>query len=128
MLIARGQPCPSTLVAATGRARRFKRGAASMGAPFRGFRDVAKGFSWGTGTIFSGGTATPTSTVDRPRSLYVIAFTVVIALGLASRRYAAVIPKFIANYAGDTLWATMVFTLIGALAPRVSSLRVATRG
>src|SRR5439155_23488795 len=32
--------------------RRFKRGAASMAAPFRRFRDVAKGFSWGTGTIF----------------------------------------------------------------------------
>lgn len=49
----------------------------------------------------------------------------VIALGLSSRRYGASLPKFLAEYSGDALWALMVFVGIGFLAPRWSSLRVA---
>jgi hypothetical protein len=36
-----------------------------------------------------------------------------------------VLPSFIAEYAGDTLWAVMAFLGIGFVAPRWSSLRVA---
>jgi hypothetical protein len=49
----------------------------------------------------------------------------VAALGLASRRYAAVLPVFFAQYAGDTLWAMMVFIGIGFLAPAWSTFRLA---
>ena len=61
----------------------------------------------------------------RSRFWYGLAGALVIALGLASRQYAAVLPAFVAEYAGDTLWALMVFLIVGLLAPRWSSLRVA---
>lgn len=48
----------------------------------------------------------------------------VVALGLASRRYGAWLPNFLAEYAGDSLWALMVFVGIGFLAPRWSGFRV----
>jgi len=48
----------------------------------------------------------------RSRAIYLLAILVVIPLGLASRRYA--LPAFIVSYAGDTLWATMVY-LIAAM-------------
>jgi Protein of unknown function (DUF2809) len=35
-----------------------------------------------------------------------------IGAGLASRRYPAFLPAFIARYAGDTLWAAMVFWVL----------------
>lgn len=62
---------------------------------------------------------------SRDRLSYFIAGCLVVALGLAARRYAAVLPVFLAEYAGDTLWALMVFVGIGFLAPRWSSFRVA---
>ncbi|HEX9003947.1 MAG TPA: DUF2809 domain-containing protein [Blastocatellia bacterium] len=63
--------------------------------------------------------------VNRNRLAYFIAGCGVVALGLGSRRYAAWLPKFLADYAGDTLWALMVFVGIGFLAPHWSGLRVA---
>jgi hypothetical protein len=48
----------------------------------------------------------------------------VAALGLSSRRYPAALPRLLATYAGDTLWALMVFLGIGTLFPRWSTLRV----
>jgi hypothetical protein len=41
-----------------------------------------------------------------------------IMLGLASRRFGASLPPFLAAYSGDTLWALLVFALTGLLAPR----------
>ena len=61
----------------------------------------------------------------RSRLAYVVGAVVVAMLGLASRRYADALPAFIAQYAGDTLWALMMFVIVGFLAPRWSSLRVA---
>ena len=60
----------------------------------------------------------------RNRFLYFVAGCAVVALGLASRRYGAWLPKLLASYSGDTLWALMVFVGIGFLAPRWSSLRI----
>jgi hypothetical protein len=37
------------------------------------------------------------------------------AIGLASRKYREQLPAFIAGYAGDTLWALMVFLLVSTL-------------
>lgn len=51
----------------------------------------------------------------RTRFVYLIAATVVVFLGLASRRYREQLPAFLAEYAGDTLWALMVFLLVSTL-------------
>jgi hypothetical protein len=47
-----------------------------------------------------------------------------IAAGLASRRHAAALPDFVAAYAGDTLWATLVYALATVATPRAA---IATR-
>lgn len=38
-----------------------------------------------------------------------------VALGLASRRYPSVLPTFVSLYAGDVLWASMVFWVLTLL-------------
>ena len=48
---------------------------------------------------------------------YLLCTAVVIVLGLASRRYGNHLPPFLAEYAGDTLWALLVFLGISALRP-----------
>ena len=48
----------------------------------------------------------------------------VVPFGLASRRYAALLPEFLAEYAGDTLWAVMAFLGFGFIFRRWSILRV----
>jgi hypothetical protein len=62
--------------------------------------------------------------VKRNRFFYFVAGCVVVALGLASRRYAAVLPEFLAEYSGDTLWALMAFLTVGFVFPRWSTLSV----
>ncbi|MEM6798197.1 MAG: DUF2809 domain-containing protein [Planctomycetota bacterium] len=57
----------------------------------------------------------------RLRVVYLLLAGVVIALGLASRRYKAALPEFLAAYAGDTLWALMVLLGFSALLPRLST-------
>lgn len=52
-----------------------------------------------------------------------------VALGLASRRYAGAthaspLPQFVALYAGDTLWALMAFITVAFAAPAWSTIRV----
>jgi hypothetical protein len=39
----------------------------------------------------------------------------VVIAGLASRRYRGHLPAFLAEYAGDTLWALMLFLLVSTL-------------
>src|SRR5271166_1518447 len=46
-------------------------------------------------------------------------------LGISSRRFAAMLPGFIAAYAGDILWALAAFLGFGVILPRASTLRVA---
>ncbi|TWU47657.1 ribosomal maturation YjgA family protein [Rubripirellula reticaptiva] len=41
----------------------------------------------------------------------------VIVLGLASRQYSLSLPNFVASYAGDLLWALMVYLGLGVLIP-----------
>ncbi len=45
----------------------------------------------------------------RSRTVYAALLLLTIAAGIASRRFPSVQPAFIARYAGDTLWAAMVF-------------------
>jgi len=60
---------------------------------------------------------------SRARSLSLAALT--IALGLASRRSRGALPAFVGAYAGDVLWAAMVFLLIAAVWRGASTARVA---
>ena len=62
--------------------------------------------------------------MNRNRLKYLIAAVVVVCLGLASRRYADLLPHIVASYAGDTLWALTAFLGIGILFPKWTTLRV----
>lgn len=61
----------------------------------------------------------------RSRIIYALLIVLTIGLGLASRSKQISWPQFIIDYAGDTLWALLVFLLIGFLFPSLSTLRVA---
>lgn len=54
----------------------------------------------------------------RSRALYLALALAVVALGLASRRFRPVLPPWLGAYAGDALWAAMVFLLAAAAWPR----------
>ncbi len=49
------------------------------------------------------------------RYVYLLCAIAVLFSGLASRRYRSVLPTFLAEYAGDTLWALMLFLLVSTL-------------
>ncbi|MBL8890289.1 MAG: DUF2809 domain-containing protein [Planctomycetaceae bacterium] len=51
----------------------------------------------------------------RTRFIYMTAAIVVVVAGLASRRYRNQLPSFLAEYAGDTLWALMLFLFVSML-------------
>jgi hypothetical protein len=51
----------------------------------------------------------------RHRGIYALWIVVVICLGLGSRAEALALPPFVAKYAGDALWALMVFLGLGFL-------------
>ena len=50
---------------------------------------------------------------------------VTVGAGLASRRFPARLPPFVATYAGDALWAAMVFWIAAVLFPRAATARLA---
>jgi len=62
--------------------------------------------------------------MKRNRPIYLLGCCIWIALGLASRRFAQGLPDFVALYAGDTLWALMIFTGFGFLFTRWPTRRV----
>ncbi|MEQ1830423.1 MAG: DUF2809 domain-containing protein [Pirellula sp.] len=49
------------------------------------------------------------------RYIYLLCAIAVLFSGLASRRYRSVLPTFSAEYAGDSLWALMLFLLVSTL-------------
>lgn len=61
----------------------------------------------------------------RNRLLQLALIVVVSILGIGSRRYGDHLPGFIADYAGDTLWAVAAFLAIGLVMPRASTWVVA---
>src|SRR5258708_2710635 len=63
--------------------------------------------------------------LHRNRIAYFAAVCVVIALGLASRRFPGSFPAFLGKYPGDALWALMVFLGWGIVLPKHSTLRIA---
>ncbi len=61
----------------------------------------------------------------RSRAAYAARSLLVLCLGLLSRSKHISLPAFIAAYAGDTLWALLVFLGFGWLFPAHSTIRVA---
>ena len=53
----------------------------------------------------------------RNRLAYFLICCALVGFGLATRRWAELLPRFVATYGGDTLWATMVFCGLGFLFP-----------
>jgi hypothetical protein len=65
------------------------------------------------------------SELIRTRITFFLCAVAVTVVGLASRRYQAVLPEFVGEYAGDTLWALMLFLLVSTLlAGRIVMSRV----
>lgn len=62
----------------------------------------------------------------RSRALYARLLLVTIALGLGSRRFGGMLPQVIARYAGDVLWATMVYLICALISPRAPTMRLAS--
>jgi Protein of unknown function (DUF2809) len=60
-----------------------------------------------------------------PLRVQIVLIVLVCGLGIGSRRYARVLPGFVAAYAGDVLWALAAFLGIGLLLPRASTRTVA---
>ncbi len=60
--------------------------------------------------------------VQRSRVAYGVVAVSVMLLGLASRKYAHVLPILLRKNAGDGLWALLVFVLCGLLFPRKNTL------
>lgn len=63
--------------------------------------------------------------VKYKRWIYLTVTFVIILAGLASRKYGNALPKFIAEYIGNTLWAAMVYWGLRFLFPSASILKVA---
>ncbi len=62
----------------------------------------------------------------RSRLVYACAVILVIGLGLFTRSRWMPRPSFVAEYGGDTLWALLVFWLVGFLFPAMSTGRAAS--
>jgi len=61
----------------------------------------------------------------RDPAIQIVLIALASILGIASRRYAHILPVFIATYAGDTLWALAAFLGFGLLLPRASTRTIA---
>ncbi|MBB6697045.1 DUF2809 domain-containing protein [Clostridium algidicarnis] len=51
----------------------------------------------------------------RNRINYGILIITVVLLGIGSRKFGYILPRFVASYVGDTLWGLMIFLIIGFL-------------
>ncbi len=60
------------------------------------------------------------------RLCYLMLWMLTVALGLGSRAFGSYLPAFVAEYAGDTLWAAMVYWGIGFLFPSARLSRKAS--
>ncbi len=61
----------------------------------------------------------------RSRLTYALLIALTIPLGLASRKFSHLLPPWLAKNAGDVLYATMAFWLVGFLFPRLPAPRAA---
>ncbi len=61
----------------------------------------------------------------RNRLVLLLSVGVVIASGLASRKFPTLLPAALGKYPGDALWAAMIFLLLALLSPRARSSHLA---
>lgn len=61
----------------------------------------------------------------RNRLVLLLSVGVVIAMGLASRKFPTLLPAALGKYPGDALWAAMIFLLLALLSPRARSSHLA---
>lgn len=61
----------------------------------------------------------------RNRAVFLALAAATIAVGLATRRFRRSLPAAVGLYAGDVLWATMVYLLFATIWPRASVRRLA---
>jgi hypothetical protein len=66
-----------------------------------------------------------TSSYSRNRWWLVALGLVVIALGLASRKFAGLFPIFVGNYPGDALWALTAYLVIAFVVPSMPVWKLA---
>lgn len=59
--------------------------------------------------------------MKRNRWVYIVLIVITMTLGISSRKFGQYLPGFVRNYAGDTLWALMVFWGIGFLFVKLST-------
>jgi len=64
--------------------------------------------------------------MNRNRHLYILFITTTIITGLATRKIHGLLPEFIQSYAGDILWALMVYLILGFIFTKKSSLWIAS--
>ncbi len=57
------------------------------------------------------------------RVIYLLITVIIIFLGLTSRKLSEYLPGFVAEYAGDTLWAAMVYFGLRFLFPAIGILK-----
>ncbi|SHK28822.1 ribosomal maturation YjgA family protein [Tepidibacter formicigenes] len=60
----------------------------------------------------------------RNRYIYAILISIVILLGLASRKFSISMPNFVVYYIPDTLWGLMVFFIMGFLFNKFKTSKV----
>lgn len=61
----------------------------------------------------------------RSRLIFLALAALTVVIGLATRRFGDALPAFVAKYAGDVLWAAMVYLLMAAAWSRASIPRIA---
>lgn len=59
------------------------------------------------------------------RWIYLFVTFIIVVSGLASRKFGSLLPVFVANYSGDTLWAAMVYFGFRFLFPFSPAIRTA---
>lgn len=62
---------------------------------------------------------------NRRRADYALLLPATVLLGLASRKFSALLPWWMAKNAGDVLYAVMAYWLVGVCFPRLSPVRTA---
>lgn len=60
--------------------------------------------------------------MKRNKVLYTLLIILSILVGLGSRKFPEMLPYFLSLYLGDTLWALMVFFILGLICSRKSTL------
>ena len=63
--------------------------------------------------------------IRRKRVIYGMLILLVLILGLTSRHFVDYLPKFLGSYIGDSLWALMIFFIIGFIYKTLNSSQVA---